>query len=100
MNCLRCRVQFSPSDILVMEEWELPVCDICVAEEHYFQVEYDGNNDFNEFLNNEIKTKTCYHCLCEKYEMIKMKFGNPVKVEVICTGCRVEDKMTIYIKYI
>jgi hypothetical protein len=46
MKCLRCAVPFSPSDILVMEDFELPVCDVCDAEEYHFQVDYDGEEDF------------------------------------------------------
>lgn len=46
MKCLRCVIQFHPSDILVMEEWELPVCEECDAEEYHFQVDYDGEEDF------------------------------------------------------
>lgn len=83
MKCLRCSTPFSPSDILVMEDFELPVCDVCDAEEHHFKVDYDGNDDFNEFLTKEVGKKTCNNCIRKQYELVSIKFGNPVTV--ICS---------------
>lgn len=27
VHCLLCNVQFSQSDVMVIEDWELPICD-------------------------------------------------------------------------
>ena len=100
MNCLRCGEPFSPSDITVMEEGELPVCDLCDAEEYHFQVDYDGGEEFYEFINKEIVKKTCYHCFQDKYELVNLTYGKPVKVRVKCSDCSTECGMAIYIKFV
>jgi len=102
MKCLSCGIPFHPSDILVMEEWEMPVCDVCDAEEYHFQVDYDGEEDFYEFLNKEIwkKEKICNTCIRGQYELVSLKFGNPVKAAVVCSTCKVEDKMAVYIRFV
>lgn len=100
MKCLSCGILFSPSDILVMEDWELPVCDSCDAKGQLFQVDYNGTHDFEEFLAKKVEEKTCRNCAREKYELLSMMFGNPVKAEVICWGCKVDERMTIYIRYV
>lgn len=102
MKCLSCGVQFSPCDILVMEDFELPVCASCNAEEYHFQVDYDGSEDFNVFLEKEIikHNMICNTCISGHYELVSMKFGNPVKVAVICSACKAKDKMVIYIRFV
>lgn len=100
MKCLKCDIPFSPSDILVMEDDELPVCDVCHAEEYHFLVDYDGNVDLFEFLGKEVSKKTCNECIRGQYELTSIKYGNPIRALVICPTCKTEDKMTIYTKFV
>ncbi|MCA1058105.1 hypothetical protein LCL96_04130 [Rossellomorea aquimaris] len=32
MNCLNCNIEFSESDIGVMDDWDLQLCDDCEGE--------------------------------------------------------------------
>lgn len=100
MKCLKCGIPFTVDDILVMEDKELPVCDVCNAEEYHILVDYNGNDDLNEFLGKEVSKKTCNECFHGEYKLESIKYGNPVKASVICPECKEEDQMTIYIKFI
>ncbi|PUB12642.1 hypothetical protein [Paenisporosarcina sp. OV554] len=100
MKCLTCGIPFSPDDILVMEDHELPVCDVCDAKEYHILVNYDVNEDFYEFLGKQVSKKICNVCIRGQYELVSIKYGNPVKASVICPTCKAKDKMSIYIKFV
>ena len=100
MKCLRCDIQFSPDDILVMEEFEIPVCDMCNAEEYHCRMDYNGGEDLFEFLNAEIGKRNCSDCFEGSYELVSMKYGTPVNASLICPTCKGRGKMSIYINFV
>jgi len=100
MKCLNCGMTFTPDDILVMEEEELPVCDLCEAEEYHILVEYDGNDDLLELLGKEVGKKICNECIRGQYELKSINYGNPVEAFVKCPICKADGKMKIYIKFV
>jgi phosphoenolpyruvate carboxylase len=97
---LKCNMPFSPDDILVMEDHELPVCDVCDAKEYHILVNYDGKEDLIDFLGRKVSNRVCKVCIRGNYELVSIKYGNPVKAAVICPNCKAEDKMRIYIKFV
>ena len=100
MKCLKCGSSFTADDILVMEDEELPVCDVCDAEEYHILVDYDGKDDLIEFLGKEVNKKICNECISGQYELVSIKYGTPVKASVGCLTCKAKDKMSIYIKFV
>ena len=100
MKCLKCEVQFSPSDIMLMEDDELPICDACLAEEYHIQVAYDGSQDMLEFLKVSAAKYLCNKCLNDCLAIERIKYGNPVHAYVTCPSCHVDDEMKIYIRFI
>ncbi|WP_186670494.1 hypothetical protein [Sporosarcina sp. BP05] len=101
MKCMICETPYGPSDILVMEDDELPVCDECELKRHYVLVEYDGKEDLLDHLKVQVyKTRLCLNCDRGRLELHSIKFGNPIAAVVCCDDCKKEDKMIIYLRMI
>lgn len=99
MKCMKCGLPFSADDIFVMEDHELPVCDVCDAEEYHILVDYNGSEDLNEFLGKEVGKKSCNECIDGQYTLKSIKYGNPVDAFVNCSICKVDGKVKIYLKF-
>ena len=99
MKCMICETLFSPSDILVMEDDELPICEKCEWKEHYILVEYDGKEDLLDHLKIKVhKKRRCSYCDRGLVELHSIRFGNPIAAVVCCDDCKKEDKMNIYLR--
>lgn len=99
MKCMICETPFSPSDILVTEDDELPICYQYEWKEHYILVEYDGKEDLLDHLKIQVhKTRLCLNCDSGIVELHSIKFGNPIAGVVCCDSCKKENKMNIYLR--
>ncbi len=52
MKCMKCGVQFSQSDIEVMEEGEEPICDMCESRGEFYLITHDGTEFVVEAENS------------------------------------------------
>lgn len=100
IHCLVCNHQFSQSDIGVMEEWELPICDPCIEEMCSFRVKYDGSRDLLEFLTQEIKGGKCPGCLKSAIELHGITYGSTVWGHARCSECSQGWSLEIHIEFV
>ncbi|MCA0150307.1 hypothetical protein LCD52_16100 [Rossellomorea vietnamensis] len=54
MNCLNCDADFHETDIEVMDDWDLQLCDVCEGE---LQKNKSGLSDWN-YLKKELTILT------------------------------------------
>ena len=87
VRCLRCDIQFSQSDVDVLEEWELPICDNCIYAMYKIEVKYDGSEDLLEFLKYEVKKCRCMHCYEGRLKLDRIVYGSPIDGYVHCQSC-------------
>lgn len=99
-RCLLCNVQFSQSDVEIMEKDDLPICDQCVCSLIEYHVKYDGNMDLLEFLKSEVYGRRCMNCLEPALVLDRIRFGKPVEGNVLCKECNKENDVYIHIVYI
>lgn len=100
VKCLRCSIQFSSSDIAIMEEGESPVCDICVGEMCEVTVKYDGSKDLLEHLQTELKEVRCPHCYEEKANLDSIRYGSPVDGFMKCGNCSQVHIFDVHIEFV
>ncbi len=100
VKCLRCNHQFSQSDVDVIEEWELPICDECIYAMYKIEVKYDGSEDLLDFLKMETNKYRCMHCYEGVFELDRIEYGNPVDAYVCCQSCGKDEEVEIYIEFI
>lgn len=100
IHCLVCNHQFRQSDVEVIEEWELPICDPCIEDMCSFKVKYDGDIDLLEFLTQEIKGVKCPGCLGSAIELDGITYGNPVLGHGRCIKCKKGWSLEIHISFV
>ncbi|KXH86922.1 hypothetical protein [Sporosarcina sp. HYO08] len=100
VRCLNCNEHFSKSDVGVMEEGDLPICDECIYSMYKINVKYDGSMDLLEFLKKETRKCRCMHCYEGRLKLIRIEYGNPVDAYVICRNCGIDEEVEIHIEFI
>lgn len=101
VHCLLCNVQFSQSDVMIMEaEDELPICDSCIEDMCSYRVQYDGSRDLLEFLIEEVKGGKCPACLKPAIELHGITYDSPVWGHGLCGECNEGWNLEIHIEFV
>ncbi|WP_026678203.1 hypothetical protein [Fictibacillus gelatini] len=69
MKCIKCGVQFHPTDILVMDDDEPPICDSCESEKDFFIITHDNM----EYIVQAEDSKEAFHKWIEWNERMNRK---------------------------
>lgn len=97
--CLMCNNRFSYSDLLILEEGEMPVCDDCIDELTEVTVKYDGSKDLLEHLKFELKGSRCPFCYEEKANLDVIRYGSPVDAVMRCGNCGKGHIFDVHIEF-
>ncbi|MDW0113746.1 hypothetical protein QT711_11160 [Sporosarcina saromensis] len=100
VNCLVCKTYFINWDVAVMEEGELPICELCIIDMCAVKVQYDGSQDLLEFLTNEVDGRTCPGCLESAIELHGISYGSTVWGDGRCRECNQGWSLEIHIEFV
>lgn len=102
MNCMVCKTPFYQGDIETIRHVKtLSICQECEVNTVELHVVYDGADDLLDHLKEEVTIKAiCSDCNALEIELLSIKFGAPIKGDIQCNNCELEDELYIYLEMV